>query len=426
MSISCCKIKIRCGYIWQVASFVKVRKTTIVLGLLFSLFNLIAPPVVAQLKIDFSGKGASYEVPFQISPDGVILLKVMINDVADTAIFILDTGHPGIAIDSFFCDRYNIPISSSEVSIQGIGGIRKLFYTNNINISINRLKFTAMDCHVSDYSGISMTHGIRIDGIVGNKLFEDAIVVVNYDIQKVFIYPCQEYVYPKQGKLMYISMKKRLPLQQVGIIDSLALNSSYYFDTGAGLDLMLSHDAAVNSNLFYSTRKRMPVTIAGFGGKVNLLVTVIKKLELEGYVFRKVPVHLLSDSASVGLFNYPDLVGILGNGILKRFNCIINYKANEIFIKRNKNFNSPFEYGYTGLDLNVVNNEIVVGEVLDGTPAYKAGFRENDLVVAINNNFSKEIKEYTHYLLEIGMRNTILINRNGNLMKLNLTVQSIK
>jgi C-terminal processing protease CtpA/Prc len=73
-----------------------------------------------------------------------------------------------------------------------------------------------------------------------------------------------------------------------------------------------------------------------------------------------------------------------------------------------------------------IDGEIRVGDVMKESPAEKAGLKEDDVVLAIGNNFSNNIQTYKNLLQNTGEKVKIIIKRNGELQQLYMRVKSIK
>jgi C-terminal processing protease CtpA/Prc len=73
-----------------------------------------------------------------------------------------------------------------------------------------------------------------------------------------------------------------------------------------------------------------------------------------------------------------------------------------------------------------MNGEVRVGDVMKDSPAEKAGFKEDDIVLSVGNNFSNNIQAYKNLLQNTGEKLRIIVNRSGELQQLTLRVKSIK
>jgi hypothetical protein len=167
----------------------------------------------------------------------------------------------------------------------------------------------------------------------------------------------------------------------------------------------------------------VPTQAEGLGGKANMKLTSVKELRFGPYRFRNVPTYIFEDEYNVT--SYPSLGGLIGNDILRRFNVILNYERREIYLLPNSHYRDPFDYSYTGLGLYWIDGEIRIGDVMKDSPAEKAGFKPDDVVVAVGNNFSKNLQAYKNILQNVGDRVSIIVKRPEGLVQLSLKIKSI-
>jgi hypothetical protein len=361
--------------------------------------------------------------PFQLLSGGVIIVKAKLNNYPDSLNFILDTGSGGISLDSMTVDKYKIPVVPSEKKIKGIGGVKKVSFLNDATLYFPGLVVDRLNFHVNDYEILTNVYGIKIDGIIGYSFFIRYIVHINYDNTIITVHTTGEYKYPRGGYMLN-PIFTAIPIQQTQFKDSRELMQRFYFDTGAGLNFLISESYARDSAVLHRKRKPPVITQAeGLGGKMVMRYTVVKWVKVGPYKFRKVPTHVFEDPFNVT--NYPLLGGLLGNDLLRRFNTTFNYVKQELHIVPNSQFKDFFDYAYTGLAMYYVDGEILIDEVAPGSPAEKAGFKKNDYVLAINNDFSKSIQSYRVKLQSVREKLTFLILRNGDILTLNLRPVSI-
>jgi len=361
--------------------------------------------------------------PFQLLSGGVIIVKAKLNNYPDSLNFILDTGSGGISLDSMTVDKYKIPVVPSEKKIKGIGGVKKVSFLNDATLYFPGLVVDRLNFHVNDYEILTNVYGIKIDGIIGYSFFIRYIVHINYDNTIITVHTTGEYKYPRGGYMLN-PIFTAIPIQQTQFKDNRELMQRFYFDTGAGLNFLISESYARDSAVLHRKRKPPVITQAeGLGGKMVMRYTVVKWVKVGPYKFRKVPTHVFEDPYNVT--NYPLLGGLLGNDLLRRFNTTFNYVKQELHIVPNSQFKDFFDYAYTGLAMYYVDGEILIDEVAPGSPAEKAGFKKNDYVLAINNDFSKSIQSYRVKLQSVREKLTFLILRNGDILTLNLRPVSI-
>jgi|SRR5450432_1614542 len=362
------------------------------------------------------------QVPFTTFTGGVVLIKAQLIGFPDTLNFVMDTGSAGISLDSSTCIRLNIDPVLTDKQIMGIGGIRQLKYVNKRSLRIGNLQVDSLDFHVSDYEILSAVYGDRIDGIIGYSFFSRYIVKIDYDSSQMYVYTRGSLKYPKGGFMLKPSLVS-LPVLGGMLRDSKESNSRFYFDTGAGLCILLNSDFIRDSSILDLNRKPFPTQAQGMGGKANMQVTVLKEFKFGPYRFRNIPTYIFDDEYNVT--SYPYLAGLIGNDILRRFNVILNYEKKTFYLTPNTHFRDPFDYSYTGLGLYWIEGEIRVGDVMKNSPAEKAGFKVDDVVLGVNNNMSQDLDLYKSMLQNTGDRVRVIVSRPEGLMELNIKVKSI-
>jgi predicted metalloprotease with PDZ domain len=153
------------------------------------------------------------------------------------------------------------------------------------------------------------------------------------------------------------------------------------------------------------------------------MITTVKRLKFGPYRFRKVPTHIFVDEFNVTA--YPVLGGLLGNDIFRRFNLVLNYPAKEIHFLPNGHYSESFDYSYTGMGIYFVNGEIIIEDVLEGSPAEMAGLKGGDRILSIEKNFSNNIQTYKNMLQVPGAKLKMIVIRDGQPINVTLKVKSI-
>ena len=360
----------------------------------------------------FIEKPAKFITKFEFKQltGGVILLKACINNITDTFNFILDTGSGGISLDSTTCVEYKISHSPSGRTINGIAGIREVDFAKNNDLVLPGLTVKGLDFYVNNYDILTTVYGEKIDGIIGYGFFSRYLIKINFDSLDIEVYQPGSIRYPSGGFLLH-PLFTALPIQSLKVRDLRTINANFYLDTGAGLCFLVSKDFADDSAFLIKKRIPLPVEAQGLGGKKRMMITVVKEVKIGPYSFRKVPTHILEDEFNVT--SYPYIDGLLGNDILKRFNIIFNYQKREVHLLPNSHFNDSFDYSYTGMSIYNIDGKIVIDDLVKNSPADIAGFKKDDVVFAVNNNFTNDINQYKNLLQSNGERVKVLIIRDG-------------
>lgn len=403
--------------------FLKTQKKWIFPAALAILFIFSQIPSQAQEEFILPPTQTLTSFPFRLLTGGIVLVKARLDNFPDSLNFIFDTGSGGISLDSVTCLRFNIPTQISDKTIRGIAGIRKVRFAMNRTLHLTGLDVDSLNFHVGDYDILTSVYGEKVDGIVGFSFFSRYIVKIDYDSLKIYVCSKGSIKYPRGGYLLR-PILAGLPIQSARVRDNTDILSRFYFDTGAGLCLLLSSDFVSDSGLINESKKKPVLTQAeGLGGKADMKLTTVRDFRLGPYRFRNVPAYIFDDEYNVT--SYPSLAGLIGNDILRRFNVILNYERREIHITPNSHYRDPFDYSYTGLGIYWIDGQIEVQDVMKDSPAEKAGFKQGDIIFAVNNDFSRNMQAYKNLFQNPGERVKVIVKRENTLLQLTLKAKSI-
>jgi hypothetical protein len=373
--------------------------------------DFIPPP--ARLLTSFS---------FKLLTGGIITIKGKVSEFPDTLNFVLDTGGGGISLDSVTAERLKIKTILTDRTIRGVAGIRQVHFAYNQTLHLPRLSVNNLDFHINDYEVLTSAYGEKIDGIIGFSFFSRYIVKLDYDSSKIFVYTKGTIKYPRGGFLIK-PVINNIPVVRNNLKDNKENTTRFYFDTGAGMCLLLSADFVADSNFIKPKRKWYVTQAEGLGGKAPMKQGVIKYIRVGPYKFRNVPTYIFDDEFNVT--NYPNVSGLLGNDLLRRFNVIFNYERQDIYMTPNSHFKEAFDYSYTGLGMYLLDGEIEVVDIMPESPAEQAGFKKGDIIMAVANNFSKNISTYKNLMQTTGERIKVLVLRDGSPMIVTMKVKNV-
>jgi predicted aspartyl protease len=361
--------------------------------------------------------------PFVQLNGGIVVLKAKVDNCVDSLNFVLDTGSGGISLDSTTVIELGLPLQKSGRTIRGIAGLKLVDFAYNHTLHLKGLDVPHLDFHINDYELLSSVYGVRIDGVIGFSFLRRFIVKVNYDELMIEVYTPGVIKYPRGGYMMHPDFSN-LPLHPAMINDGRNVVTRFIFDTGAGLCLLLSKDFVEDSSIIKKGRQVYTTQAEGLGGKKVMTLTVVKEVKIGPYKFKQVPVHIFDDEFNVT--SYPLLGGLIGNDLLRRFNLILNYPEQRIYIKPNSHSFENFDYAYTGLGIYQVDSEIKVIDIIPGSPGDLAGFKSGDVIFSIENNYSKNIQAYKNLFQNSIGKVKVVIFRNKEPMILSMTVKDIR
>lgn len=387
-----------------------------------SIFILLATKFFAQEQFVEPPARQLTSFKFRQLSGGVIIFKALFANYKDSLNFILDTGSGGISLDSSTVSMFGITPTPSEMTILGIGGIRKVSFVYNQKLRLPGLTVDSLNFHINNYEILSAVYGEKIDGIIGYSVLNRYIFHINYDSLRISIFSNGRLKYPRGGWL-YEPIIRTLPIQTARIKDAIEVNSRFLFDIGAGLCLMLNKEFVEDSSFLDKKRILYAKEAEGVGGKVDMYLTVIKEARIGPFKFRSVPVFIFDDKYNIT--SYPYLNGLIGNDLLRRFNVFLNYPKREFYLTPNSHYNDLFDYAYSGLELYLIDDKVILGDVAEGSPAAAAGLKEGDVVVSINNIIGNNLQLFKMAMQAIGEKIRMIVARDGGLMEFKFKIKSI-
>lgn len=362
------------------------------------------------------------QFPFKKYLGGIIIIQAQLQPYKDTLNFVLDTGSGGISLDSITCNRLQVLNRLTDTFLTGVGGRKQLRFSFNNTLSFPGLKVDSLNFHINDYSLLSDLYNVKIDGVIGYSLLKRFVVLVDYENAVVKLYSKGNYNYPENGYLIKDTIRY-IPETNALVEDERVILGRFYFDSGADMELLLSKDLIDDVSFFNAQKKKLPVNVEGAIGQQNMKVAVMKRFKLGPYKFKKVPVYFFDDNGLI--FKTPKPIGLIGNGIIKKFNLILNYGQGEIFLQPNRLFNESFDYAYTGLNLRYREDRVEVNDVAEDSPAAKAGLQAGDELIGIGNAFSNDLQHYRKALACPNCNVVLFVKRGDSFQRVLLKIKSI-
>jgi hypothetical protein len=178
--------------------------------------------------------------------------------------------------------------------------------------------------------------GNETDGLLGWNIFDGMIVELDYDKNKMILHSTmpkqisQDQKYEK-FKITYIKNKPFIEseISQSGTTDK----SLFFFDLGYQRTVMLDNDL-LQQTQFPAEKMEIIKKIIMHGTRGNEIpVTTVnlQSLKIGNFELKNVPAQIMGQSKPMPGVN----VHYLGNDILKRFNTILDFQKDVIYLKPN-------------------------------------------------------------------------------------------
>ncbi|WP_292010707.1 PDZ domain-containing protein [Chryseobacterium sp.] len=403
-------------------------------------------------------------IPFKLI-NNLIFIPVNINGADLT--FLLDTGVQETSI--FSLENKELKLTHLEkIKFSGLGGsvsIDGFRSDNNIGKIGNNLmnKSLSLFIIVDQEFNISSHVGIPVNGIIGYHFFKNQRVLIDYTAKKITLFHNEKLLKKRVRKFteLPISIENSKPYIHADIeMTNERKRSKLLIDLGNSDPIWLF--PTLIKDFVYNRPNIDDFLGRGFNGDVYGKRSRIHALYLNNFRFEK-PLTAMPDEFSIQHINLAkDRKGSIGGGIMKRFTVVFDYQNEKIYLKKNRNYEDPFNFNMSGLDFkqdglqweqdlvkvetknipsstnetHVMNNNLQykftlkplfsIAGVRKDSPAYKAGLQKDDKVLSINGYKTSDMTlEKIAELMKSheGKTITILIQRKKELLTLSFTLE---
>ena len=240
-----------------------------------------------------------------------------------------------------------------------------------------------------DLISFSEIFGKPVYGIIGYDLFSRFVVEIDYRQKYLQLYEPKYHRNKGKGEAVKITLQRGKPYLPATITTSEndTVTLQLLLDTGATQALTVFHGD------IKPPEKQIDAFLGrGLSGDILGKLGRITRLKLGSFHLEQVITGFPDDASlqfAVNQTNNWD--GNLGADALSRFRVTINYPKEELYLVKNKNFNKPFEYDLSGVQLESKAPDfkhVFVNYVRPNSPADLAGVEVGDEVVSINGELS--------------------------------------
>ena len=142
---------------------------------------------------------------------------------------------------------------------------------------------------------------------------------------------------------------------------------------------------------------------------------MIENFDFGSYNLKNVPNSfqvIENDSIEV---NNNNRDGLVGNQILDRFNLIIDYHGEDLYLQPNRKYKKGFRFNKSGLSVISSGknlNQYLIQDVISNSPAYEVGLLPGDKILSINR--------IPYFLLSMNRISRILSRKEGRTISIKI------
>jgi len=234
-----------------------------------------------------------------------------------------------------------------------------------------------------------MEHGFpeAIVGGVGYELLQRIALRIDFARRQLSMWDGATFQYHGRGDAVPFVLQGHVPIVN-GSVDGLP--GMFEIDTGAEDSLSLNTPFVKQNDVMQKYSARLyGFAGEGIGGRENAYFVRVHKFEVGSIPVHSIVTELSQDTA--GATSESTIAGIVGIGVLKRFNIVFDYRDRKIYVEKNSNYDHPSVFNRAGFAPRITAEGLKVVSVFQNSPASEAGIAPADLIVAINGRLSHDL-----------------------------------
>lgn len=341
-------------------------------------------------------------IPFKLLDNSHVILKVKVNDQDEELDFVFDTGASAGVIDKSTAKRLGIN-ANRKTRVPGAGGVQTYDLAMDQQVQMgDNIKLKLPYLVSVDLNRFHEVSDEKYQGIIGYSLLSKFVTKMDYENEELVLYNSINDIDLEGYEKISIDMHSgAIPVVPITFqLKGKTYSGKVLFDSGAGLSLSVNTPFVNKHKLTTKADKKVIRKSENLGSTSTSEKIAIESIKLGSFTFKDLTI-LLSDDKS-GVSSYKGYLGILGAKVIQRFNIILDYKKQNLYIKPNAKFTEKFEFPMTTIRMKKKNGNIIIDNIEENSAEYKDGLRKGDIILSMNNQSSKLLQFYKDMLKKEG------------------------
>jgi len=292
--------------------------------------------------------------------------------------WILDTGAGMTVIDSTFAAKIGLEMEANMTG-QGAGSLVQVYFVSLPGFSVDGIEFAGQKAIAIDMKDIMRKSGMEFDGILGYDFLSRLTTRIDYANELISFYDPETFAYSGTGTVVDAPIKDQTFIVPA-VVDG-KYKGKWSLDTGAS-SCNFQYPFAKENN--FLDRSGIEFVGTGAGGSFVEKTSRFESFEIAGFTIDR-PIIDITTEGEAGAFQQGDVVGNLGNTVMRNFVMYLDYKDQQVIFEKGDKFNADFPRDNSGLQLmEAKDGGFEIYHVADKTPGADAGFEDGDIILAVN------------------------------------------
>ncbi len=350
--------------------------------------------IVCVLTIGFLSVTQAQIATIPFVNDGLMYVKVKVNNHPEPLNFVFDTGASTVVLDAKIAEKIGVKADYQQPT-KGAGGSEMYNIALAQKFQIGTI--TLGDAHtvLVDLERLTKRGNHPIDGIIGYNIMREYVTHIDYDQQVIQLYNGVDEI---EGKEAYTALEAAFDYSQIPQVNleftldnNQKFKGNFLFDSGANITFLLNTPFVKEKNIENLLEKTIENKAEGLTTSSNFKIGKIASVKLGDFTFGEMPLDLSNSKA--GVMASSNFTGILGVKIISRFNLILDYANEKMYLKPNKTYHDAFEFPRSGISLAKEADAIKISNVITAAEAYKKGIREGDELLEIDGIIADDVRK---------------------------------
>ena len=342
------------------------------------------------------------KLPFKLSKDHKsIFIKLPMENQKDSLLFFFDTGAGGTLLDKRIAEKYNLK-TSDQTKVAGAGGEKLYDQLINQKIFLDRNQFIdSTTIILDDLSRLNTLYEEKFDGIIGGVILDNYLTKIDFETLTMSLYKFDDPINYDGYQKIPFELSSGIPSFPITfeLRNNEKFSGNILFDSGAGLTLLVNTPYKEKNDLLNKIDKKITYASTNLSNKTYYSKGLIKSIQIGNATIKNENLGISLSSDKQGVSSADNLLGILGSEIINRFNIILDYKNQNLYLKPNHLFHTDFKaFGPISLKYSDNRDEIIISNVMENTDAHKKGLKKGQKIISINNIVTKDIYTYEQLL----------------------------
>lgn len=367
----------------------------------------------------FSSGGATLNIPVELIANGLVFVNAKVNGHAGW--FILDNASQGFTVDRSFAGQIALQSSGSVAARGGGSDPVAAGVVRDVEIGLPGMELTHRNLVVIDLKPIEPSVGHEVDGLIGSRLFDDFVVVVDYEHRLVSVYSPKDYKPSGRETALPVRIDEHgFPFLDATIVlpGVRPVTGNFLLDGGANSFADIYKPFSDAHQIPPPTMKLLDEPGTSTGGTTQSRDGRADRIEVGPYSIKSPPITFAQDVE--GLMAAKDYAGLIGAEFLERFTVVFDSPGKRILLTPNRDYETAAMYDQSGLRIRAEGpgfHTFVVRRTLLQSPGAASGIEPGDIIESVDNRSAEALTltELRRMLCQPNAHYTIGIKRgNGD------------